>query len=125
MEYKISGKQDYHETMVAVYELMNKGEANLTPSELEKLSAMATAAEKFEDEVLGLQPQKDPTTIAEAVELKLFEQKMSQAKLAQALGMGRSKVSEILSGKRNPDVSFLKGLHQVLKIDANFLLDHA
>ena len=53
MKHLISSKKSYHETMVAVYNLMNKGEANLTPAELKKLSAMAVAAEKDEDEVLG------------------------------------------------------------------------
>ena len=54
MKYLINSKKSYHETMVAVYNLMNKGEANLSSAELKKLSAMAVAAEKYEDEVLGL-----------------------------------------------------------------------
>ena len=125
MQYKINSKQSYHETMVTIYNLMNKGEANLRSSELKKLAAMTVAAEKYEDEVLGLQPKKEPKTIAELVELKMFENKMTQAKLAEELGLGKSKVSEILSGKRKPDVPFLKGIYKVLKIDANFLLEHA
>ena len=111
--------------MVDVYKLMNKGEANLTQSELKKLAAMTVAAEKYEDEVLGFKPRKEPETIAELVELKLFENKMTRAKLAEELGLAKSKVSEILSGKRKPDVLFLKGLHKVLKIDSDFLLEHA
>jgi transcriptional regulator with XRE-family HTH domain len=55
----------------------------------------------------------------------MFENKITQAKLAEELGLGKSKVSEILSGKRKPDIPFLKGLHKVLKIDADFLLEHA
>jgi HTH-type transcriptional regulator/antitoxin HigA len=125
MKYMINSKKAYHETMVAIYNLMNKGENNLTSVEIKKLSAMTEAAEKYEDGVLGLKPPKPPKTIAELVELKMFENKMSQAKLAEELGLGKSKVSEILSGKRKPDVPFLKGLHKVLKIDANFLLEHA
>ncbi len=125
MKHKISSKKEYHETMVAVYNLMNKGEANLTHIELKNLAAMAEAAEKFEDEVLGFKPGKGPQTIAELVELKMFENKMTQAKLAEELGLGKSKVSEILTGKRKPDVPFLKGVHKVLKIDADFLLEHA
>jgi transcriptional regulator with XRE-family HTH domain len=50
---------------------------------------------------------------------------MTQTSLATALGMPKSKVSEILSGKRKPDVPFLKGLHKVLKADPEFLLEHA
>ncbi len=125
MKYLINSKKSYHETMVAVYNLMNKGEANLSSSELKKLSAMAVAAEKYEDEVLGLKPAKPPKNIGELVERKLFENKMTQAKLADELGLGKSKISEILSGKRKADVAFLKGLHKVLKIDANYLLEIA
>lgn len=125
MKYEITSKKVYHETMVAVYNLMNKGEETLKPTELRKLAAMAAAAEKYEDEVLNLTPRKDPQTIAELVELKMFENKLTQSKLAEELGIGKSKVSEILAGKRKPDLPFLKGLHKVLKIDANFLLEHA
>jgi transcriptional regulator with XRE-family HTH domain len=59
------------------------------------------------------------------VQLKLFEHKMTQAKLAEELGIGKSKMSEILSGKRKPDVDFLKGVYKLLKINAEFLLEHA
>ena len=41
MKHIINSKKVYHETMVAVYELMNKGEANLTNAELKKLAAMS------------------------------------------------------------------------------------
>ncbi|AWO00265.1 transcriptional regulator [Chitinophaga alhagiae] len=125
MKHTINSRKDYHETMVKVYRLMDKGEDNLAPQELKQLAAMAAAAEKYEDEVLGLKPGKEPQTITEAVELKMFEQKMSQASLADTLGMGKSKLSEILNGKRKPDIPFLKALYKILKIDAGFLLEHA
>lgn len=111
--------------MVAIIKMMDKGEENLNPEEVEQLSAMVIAAEKYEDEVLDLKPKKEPKTITEAVELKMFENKLSQAKLAEKLGLAKSKLSEILNGKRKPDIGFLKALHKVLKIDAAFLLEHA
>jgi antitoxin component HigA of HigAB toxin-antitoxin module len=125
MKYKINSKKEYHQTMVDVYELMNKGEHLLTEAELNRLSAMAEAAEKYENDVLHLKPQREPQSIPEMVELKMFEQKISQTTLAEKLGFSPSKVSEILSGKRKPDVSFLKGIHKLLHIDADFLLTHA
>jgi antitoxin component HigA of HigAB toxin-antitoxin module len=64
------------------------------------------AAEKYEDEVLGLKPKKEPETILEVIALKMFEYKLTQTKLATKIGIGQSKVSEILSGKRKPHVSF-------------------
>ena len=108
--------------MVDIYNLMNKGEGKLTKIESSKLSKMAMAAELYEENILGLKPFKEPETISELVELKLFENKMTQAKLAEEMGLAKSKVSEILTGKRKADISFLKGVHKVLKIDAVILL---
>lgn len=125
MKHAIASKKDYHETMVTVYNMMNKGQANLTASELKSLSAMAKAAEEYEDNVLGLKPVKEPATITELLEQKMFENKMTQAKLADTLGLGKSKLSEILSGKRKPDVTFLKAVYKKLKVDPAFLLEHA
>jgi antitoxin component HigA of HigAB toxin-antitoxin module len=125
MKHVIQSKKDYHETMVRIYQLMDKGENNLSAGELKQLAAMTVAAEKYEDEVLDLKPLAEPKTITEAVELKMFENRMSQAKLADSLGIGKSKLSEILNGKRKPDIPFLKALYKVLKIDAGFLLEHA
>lgn len=125
MKYKINSKREYHQTMVEVYELMNKGESKLSKVELNKLSVMSEAAEKYENEVLQLKPKRQPQTIQEMVELKMFEQKITQSKLAEYLGLSKSKVSEILSGKRKPDVNFLKGIYEKLNIDADFLLKHA
>ncbi len=125
MKYQIKSKREYHQTMVQVYDLMNKGEHSLSEDQLSKLSVMAEAAEKYENEVLGLGVLKTPKTIPEMVELKMFEQKISQTTLAEKLGFSPSKVSEILSGKRKPDVPFLKGIYEKLHIDADFILKHA
>src|SRR5438445_4964483 len=125
MKHAITSKKAYHETMIAVYDLMNKGEANLTAKELKTLAAMAKAAEEYEDNVLGLKPVKEPQTITELLEQKMYESKMTQAKLADTLGLGKSKLSEILSGKRKQDVPFLKAVYKKLKVDPAFLLDHA
>ncbi len=125
MKVIIQSKKQYHETMVKIYNSMNKGEKNLTKKELTQLSLMSIAAEKYEDEVLGLKPFKTPKTISEIVELKLFENKMTQAKLADEIGQTKSKVSEILNGKRKADIQFLKGIHKLFKIDASVLLEMA
>jgi antitoxin component HigA of HigAB toxin-antitoxin module len=124
-KYEIISKKTYHETMLSIYGLLDKGEFNLSASEHKKLAAMSAAAEKFEEEVLGLKPYKKPETIIELVELKMSENKLTQAKLAVEIGVGQKKVSEILAGKRKPDLPFLKGVHKVLKIDAGFLLENA
>ncbi len=125
MKIEIKTKKEYHELMVEIYKLMNKEEKKLTKIELKKLTEMSLAAQLFEETVLGLKPFKEPETITELVELKLFERKMTQANLANEMGLAKSKVSEILNGKRKADIVFLKGIHKVLKIDAKFLLEKA
>jgi len=120
----ILNDKSYHETMIAIYDLMNKGETNLTDDELKRLSEITIAAEKYEDEVLGLKPVKKPQSLNEAIELFMFEHKLSQAKLATELGIGKPKLSQILTGKREPDVPFLKLLYRKLNLDPKFILEH-
>jgi HTH-type transcriptional regulator/antitoxin HigA len=121
----IETDKNYHETMVAIYDLMNKGEANLTETEIKQLALMSVATEQYEDEVLHLKPIKQPHSLPEVIELFMYENKLSQAKLADKLGMGKPKLSQILTGKRKPDVSFLKALYQNLHLDPKIILDNA
>jgi HTH-type transcriptional regulator/antitoxin HigA len=123
-EFLISTDKNYHETMIAIYELMNKGETHLTSSEIEQLKLMTVAAEKYEDEILHLKPTKRPESLPEVIELFMYENKLSQAKLADRLGVGKPKLSQILNGKRQPDVLFLKALYRKLNLDPKVILDH-
>ncbi|WP_316794301.1 helix-turn-helix transcriptional regulator [Pedobacter frigoris] len=124
MEFQITSEKHYHETMVVIYDLMNKGEANLSGSEIERLRELTVATEKFEDKVLGLKPVKQPDSIPEVLELFMFEKRISQAKLADELGIGKPKLSQILTGKRKPDVAFIKAIYYKLKVDPKFILEH-
>jgi hypothetical protein len=56
MKFHIDSNNAYQEIIMAIYELMNKGEDKLTALELEKLAAMVAAAERYEDEVCGVKP---------------------------------------------------------------------
>ncbi|MEO5910577.1 MAG: helix-turn-helix domain-containing protein [Pelobium sp.] len=124
MEYLIQSEKHYHETMILIYDLMNKGDEKLNLQDTEKLNSMTIAAEKFEDEVLGWRPTHKPESLSEVIELFMYENKLSQAKLADQLGIGKPKLSQILTGKRKPDVFFLKALYNKLKLDPKFILDH-
>ena len=50
------------------------------------------------------------------------EQGLTQNSLAQRFGMSKSTISEILNGKKQMSVKFLKYLHNNLGIPANVLL---
>lgn len=103
---------------------MDKGSENLTETDTQQLLAMSVAAEKFEDEVLGLKPVKKPDSLQELIEQFMYENKISQASLADQLGIGKPKLSQILTGKRKPDVPFLKAIYSKLNVDPKFILDH-
>ena len=123
-EFLIATDKNYHETMITIFELMNKGEDNLTEEDIELLKAMTGAAEKYEDEVLHLKPAVQPKSLSEVIELFMFENKLSQAKLADKLGVGKPKLSQILTGKRKPDVLFLKALYRKLNLDPKVILEY-
>ena len=59
----------------------------------------------------------------ELIEQKMYENKLNFAKLADTLGIGKPKLSEILTGKRKPDVPLIKALYKNLNIDPAFFLD--
>ncbi len=124
MEYAIHSEKQYHETMVQIYDLMNKGETNLTEADVRKLTTMTAAAEEFEDEVLQLKPARQANSLPEMIELFMYENKFSQARLADELGIGKPKLSQILTGKRKPDVPFLKAVYNKLRLDPKFIMDH-
>ena len=123
-EFVINSKKHYHETMANVFEMMNRGESNLTKAELGKVRMMAKAAEKYEDDVLGLRPNYRPDNLPDMVKLIMLEKKLSQGKLAEMLEIGKPKLSQILNRKRKPDLEFLKLAYKKLKIDPAFILEH-
>ena len=103
---------------------MNKGEDNLAKPEIIKLRLMTKAAEKYEDETLELKPKYKPDNLPDMVKLVMLEKKISQGKMAELLQVGKPKLSQILNGKRKPDVEFLKHAYKKLKIDPAFILEH-
>ena len=95
----------------------------LPKDESDMLAKLSKVAEGYEDNTMQLMPIK-PKTLQEAVEFKMAELKLTQARLAKKLGIGAPKLSQIMTGKRQPDVVFLKAVHKKLNIDAEFLLTH-
>jgi HTH-type transcriptional regulator / antitoxin HigA len=126
---KIRTEKEYKAVMKTIESLLEKatvigGFHELSKEEAMMLSSLSELAEAWEDNTLKLMPIK-PNTLRQAIEYKMAELGLSQANLAELMGIGAPKLSQILSGKREPDVSFLKAAHEKLNIDAEFLLTHA
>lgn len=126
---RIRTEKEYKTVMKTIEGLLAKADQaggfhKLPSNEVTMLADLSKLAEAYEDNILKLMPIK-PKTLQEAVEFKMAEQKLTQASLAKKLGIGAPKLSQILNGKREPDLTFLKAVHKKLNIDAEFLLTHA
>lgn len=126
---QIRSRKDYEAVMKTIEGLIavatkKGGFHRMTQSDARMLSRLSRLAERYEDAVMRVMPVR-PRTIQEAVEFKRLERKLTRAKLARKLGIGAPKLSQIMSGKRAPDVAFLKAVHKELGIDAEFLLRSA
>lgn len=124
---KILNEKQYNQVMTLIEGYLQKatdggGFHTLSEKEANELEKLSLLAERYEDEDMKLMPM--PMTLSAIVELKKEELGVTQKGLASILGIGAPKLSQILNGKRDADVSFLKSLHQKLGIDGNFILEN-
>ena len=63
-----------------------------------------------------------PLSLAETIELRMYEMGLTQKKLSELLGLGTSTISEILSGKREPTLKTAREISRKLNIDASVVL---
>jgi HTH-type transcriptional regulator/antitoxin HigA len=118
----ITSDKAYQATMEKIDGLMKIGEAKLKQAQAAELRLLALAAQAYEKSMYTIPA---PKTLQGLIEFKMYERKLKQKELAQLLDIAESKLSQILTGKRKPDVSFLKAAHEQLEIDGNVLLEYA
>ena len=123
---KIRTSAQYDHVMSLIENYIQKateggGFHTLGKKDADELQKLTLLAESFEDNVLKIMPL--PVSISSVVQQKIKEMNITQGKLAEMFGMGSAKISQILSGKREPDVPFLKAVHEKLGIDGNFILE--
>lgn len=118
MEIKvIKNDKEYEEALKLVTELMDKNPLANTP-DAEKLELLATLVQNYEEEVYG-ENLPDPI---EALLFRMEQQNLSPDDLVQYIG-SRSKVSEVLSRKRQLSLNMIKALNTGLGIPAKVLLN--
>ncbi|RZK73607.1 MAG: helix-turn-helix domain-containing protein [Pedobacter sp.] len=122
---KIRTEAQYNEVMKLIETYLSKatkagGFSALNETESADLNKLSLLAEDYEDNMISIMPL--PLTLKAVVKNKIDEMNINQAKLAEILGLGAAKLSQILNGKRQPDVPFLKALHSKLGISGDFLL---
>ena len=117
---KITNKQQYYAAMAEIEGYLQKGFSNLTTHEEQHLEKLSKAAEAWElkEYPMPIQPSF-PDILFYIMQYKRF----SQSELAESLSLSKSLLSEILNGKRQPNLDIVLGLYKTFQIDAEMLLD--
>ncbi len=113
----IRTKAQYEGHLEELEELLRSGELGNATVEALRLDELARAIEDYEKERF---PFQVPSPV-EAVEFRLQQMGLTRRHLEPLLG-GRSKVSEVLSGKRTLTVRMIRALNHGLGIPADLLL---
>lgn len=121
MFYEIHNEEDHRQALARIDTLMRKGEANVTPEESATIRELGLAIQAYEQSQYTVPA---PQTLEGMIELKMYERRLKQKDLAKELGISDAKLSLILSGKKKPDVSFLKAVYTKLNVSADFILQH-
>ena len=112
----IKNKKQHEEALEKIYRMMQK---NLKPGSKEgnELEVLSILVEKYEDEHYPIGPP-DPV---EAIKFAMEHQQLKRKDLAKFIGH-KSRVSEILNGKRKLTLSMIRSLHRNLKIPLESLI---
>ena len=116
MNKVIKNEADYEETLSALEGLLDLDPASGTP-ENEKLELLTLLVEDYESR----QYQFVPPNPIEAIKFRMEQQKLTPRDLIPYIG-SRSKVSEVLSGKRPLTLSMIRALHSGLGIPASVII---
>lgn len=120
MKKKIITKQQYYSAMAEIESYLQKGFSNLTETEENHLDELSRAVEVWE---LKEYPMPMQPSFQEILIYIMQYKRYSQSKLSEDLSISKSLLSEILSGKKQPNLDLVINLHQGFGIDANILLE--
>jgi HTH-type transcriptional regulator/antitoxin HigA len=129
MIYKINSEEEYQQVMESIGVYLQQattagGFHALAPEDRDKLQHLSRIAEAWEDGI-PLMPIRQPQTLVEMIELKMYEGKLKQKDLAALLEISPTRLSEVLQGKRKVNLDLAKKLYKILKISPEFILETA
>jgi len=118
MNTLINNPEQYRKYLTEVEQLIEKDPVAGSAA-AERLSLLALAIEEFEKNNFQF---RKPTAI-EAIKFRMDEQGLKQSDLVQFIG-SKSKVSEILAGKRNLTLPMIRALNKHLGISLDVLVSN-
>lgn len=120
MVKKITTRQQYHSAMADIEGYLQKGFSNLTTTEEDHLEELSRAVEAWELKEFPMPMQPSfPDILIYIMQFKRY----TQSELSEDLSISKSLLSEILNGKKQPNLSIVVNLHKKFGIDANVLLE--
>ena len=117
---KIKDEKQYRAVMARIEELFFETDEN-TPSDnprLAELDLLSALVEEYEKEYYPI----EIPTLAETMNARLTEYKMSQREMAAMLGMTAARLNAILGGKANPTFEQARIISSRLNIPAAIVL---
>lgn len=129
MTYKINSEEEYRQVMEKIESYLQiatkkGGFHTLASEERDNLQHLSRIAEAWEDNI-PLMPIRQPKTLVEMIELKMYERKLKQKDLAVLLDISPTRLSEVMQGKRKVNLDLAKRLYKILKISPEFILETA
>jgi HTH-type transcriptional regulator / antitoxin HigA len=112
----IKNKTQYKEALDKAYELMQM-ELKPGSTESDELEVLSILIENYEEKNYPVPP---PNPV-EAIKFRMEQLGISKSELAEYLGY-KSRVSEVLSGKRKLTLAMIRRLHEKLKIPVESLI---
>jgi HTH-type transcriptional regulator/antitoxin HigA len=122
MKIKIlKSEQEYNETCDRIYKLINSTETLIDPHspEGEEIELLSLLVEKYEQEHYTIQAP-DPIV---AIKFRMDQMNLKQADIAPLFG-GKTRVSEVLNGKRRLTLKMITLLNRYLGIPLESLISN-
>jgi SAM-dependent methyltransferase len=99
---------------------LQKGFSSLTNKEETHLDELSKAVEKWE---IKEYPMPVQPSFPEILAFVMYNKKLTQSELSKNLEVSPSLLSEILNGKKQPNIDIVKNLHLQFHIDGNIWLE--
>jgi antitoxin component HigA of HigAB toxin-antitoxin module len=116
----IKNKQQYYSAMAGIESYLQKGFSNLNEKEENQLEKLSKAVEAWE---LKEYPMPMQPTFPDILIYIMHNKRYSQSELSKDLSISKSLLSEILNGKKQPNLDVVINTYKVFDIDANTLLN--
>lgn len=117
---QIKSEKEYEKLMERIKEFFKIVDED-TPRDdknLIELEALSELVEEYEDVHYPI----ETPSLVDVIKLRLYEMNITQAKLAELIGISQARVSEIMTGKNEPTMKIARLISKKLDISPSVVL---